>query len=194
MEAHRVLKPGLILLGLLVAPAVGLPADRVVQYAIRVDPTDPNSRVQYVLSASLSARQQDGNWIGWEVESYTITEKAVLGSDTVWEVALPYVDTSDGLWWVEHADPDNPTRAEFVEPAGIGGTAVAGDSAVPNLKFWVVGVPYAPPPDGAPYEVTGAINFAFSATATASDPPADSGNGEPVDLPDVPQDPGMVAQ
>jgi len=186
MSVHRFLKPCLILVGLLVGPALGLPADRVVHYAIRVDPTNPNSRVQYVLSATLSARERYGDWIGWEVENFTITEKAVLGKDTVWGVDFPFVDTSDGLWWVRHADPANPVRSEFVEPAGVIDTAVPNDPAIPNLYFRVVGVPYAPPAGGAPFGVTAALDFEFSTTLDPYDPPDDGGDNEPADMPDTP--------
>ena len=198
MKTHRVLKPCLIVVGLLVGPAFGLPADRVVYYAIRVDPTNPNSRVQYVLASTISAREQDGDWIGWEVANYSITEKALLGSDTVWAVDLPFVDTTDGLWWVEHADPNAPVRSDFAVPAAVIDTAVASDPGIPNLYFDVVGVPYTPPAGGAPFEVTGALDFAFWSVPQAADPPAppapppdppdDSGDDEPVDdsIPDTP--------
>lgn len=197
MKTYRFLKPCLILVGLLVGPAFGLPPDRVVNYAIRVDPTNPNSRVQYVLSSTVSAQEQDGDWIGWEVQNYTITEKAVLGSDTVWAVDLPFVDTTDGLWWVEHADPDNPNRPEFVVPAAVIDTAVANDPGIPDLYFDVVGAPYTPPAEGAPFEVTGALNFVFSTTSDPNDSPDDMGAGvlvgvsDPSDPPDppYPQDP-----
>ncbi len=209
MKARRFLKPCLILVGLLVGPAFGLPANRVVHYAIRVDPTNPNSRVQYVLSVTISAQAQDGDWIGWEVESYRITEKALLGSDTVWAIDFPFVDTTDGLWWVEHADPDGPIRPEFVEPAGVIGTAVANDPADPDLYFDVVGVPYTQPPEGAPFEVTGALDFAFWAMEEPPpspppgeqgppppppDPPDDKGDDEPVDSPDLPNPPSHSSQ
>ncbi len=192
MKTYRVAKPCAILVALLVGPAFGLPPDRVAHYAIREDPTVPTSRVQYVLSSTISAQEQDGDWIGWEVQGYTITEKAVLGSDTVWAADFPFVDTSDGLWWVEHADPDNPIHSEFVLPAGVIGAAVSNDPAVPDLYFAVVGAPYAPPAGGAPYEVTGALNFRFSTTALPSDPPDDDGDDEPVDVPLPPQDPPVA--
>ena len=188
MKTYRVMKPCLILVGLLVGPAFGLPAERVAHYVIRLDPTNPGSRVQYVLSSTISAQEQDGDWIGWEVQSYKITEKAVLGSDTVWAADFPFVDTSDGLWWVEHADPDNPIPSEFALPAGIVGAAVSNDPGVPALYFSVVGAPYSPPAGGSPVEATGALTFSFSRTPDPNDPPDDSGDDEPVDLPD-PADP-----
>jgi len=186
MKAHRFVKPCAILVGLLVGPAFGKPADRVVQYAIHVDPTNPKSRVQYVLSLTISAREQDQGWIGWQVENYTITEKAILGRDTVWSVDFPFVDTTDGLWWVEHIDPDNPDRSEFGMPAAVVDTAVAQDAGDPDLHFSVVGVPYASPAGLEQSGVIGAVDFTFSTTANPYDLPDDSGDGEPVDTPDTP--------
>ena len=201
MKTLGFLRPCLIVVGLLVGPAFGLPADRVVHYAIRVDPTNPNSRVQYVLAPTISAREQDGDWVGWEVANYSITEKALLGSDTVWAVDLPFVDTTDGLWWVEHADPNAPVRSDFAVPAAVIDTAVASDPGSPNLYFDVVGVPYTPPAGGGPFEVTGALDFAFWSVPQAADPPLppdpptppdppdDSGDDEPVDIPEPYNDP-----
>jgi len=93
---------------------------------------------------------------------------------------------------VEHADPDNPVRSDFVEPAPVTDTALADDPADPDLHFDVVGVPYTPPPGGPPYAVTAALDFTF--TKDGHTDPDDSGNDEPVDVPDWGSDPGMGAQ
>ena len=67
-----------------------------------------------------------------------------------WEDEDPEVDTTDGLWWVEHADPDNPVPSDFVETAPVAGTAIAADPEDPDLDFDVAGVPYTEPPEGPP--------------------------------------------
>ncbi len=192
MSARRTLTVGASVL-MMCSAAMALPADRVIHFAIHQDPENPNSRVQYYLSLSITAVDQDGDFVAWEIENYKITEKAVLGADTVWDVDFPQVGTADGLWWVEHDDPDNPIRPEFVEPAPVADTAVANDPADPDLDFDVVGVPYTPPPGGPPYDVTGAIDFAFSTTSDPDDPPDDSGDDEPVDSVPSP-DPAPAAQ
>lgn len=170
-----------------------LPNDRVVCFAIHSDPTNPSSRVQYVLALSISAQQQDGNWIGWQIDNYRITERAILGSDATWDIDFPFVSTADGLWWVEHDDPSAPKRSEFLLPPGVADTAIANDPGDPDLAFDVVGVSYVEPPEGAPYEYTAALDFSFSTTADPNDPPDDSGNDEPVDGADLPE-PGPTAQ
>ena len=193
MSARRILAVGASVL-MMYSGAMALPPDRVVHIAIHQNPENPNSRVQYYLSYSITAEEQDGDWIGWEIETFTITEKALLGSDTVWDVDDPDVGTTDGLWWVEHDDPDNPVRADFVEPAPVADTAVANDPADPDLDFDVVGVPYTAPPEGPPYEITGAISFAFSTTPDPNDPPDDGGDDEPVDNGPPPWPPPPTSQ
>ncbi len=189
MSARRILTVGASVL-MMYSGAMALPPDRVVHIAIHQNPENPTSRVQYFLSYSITAVEQDGDWIGWEIENLKITEKALLGADTVWDVDYPDVGTTDGLWWIEHDDPADPVRADFVEPAPVADTAVASDPADPDLDFDVVGVPYTEPPEGPPYEITGAINFAFSTTPDPDDPPDDSGDDEPVDG-DNPPDPPL---
>ena len=174
------------------AVAEALPPDRVVHFAIHENPSNPASRIQYVLSLSISAQDQSGDFIGWAVDNYKITEKAILGSDTVWDVDSPAIDTADGLWWVPHADPDNPVRTDFVEPAPVAGTALANDPTDPDLHFDVVGVPYTPPPGGPPYTVTAALDFTF--TLDGHTDPNDSGDDEPVDIPDWGTDPSMGSE
>jgi len=169
-----------------------LPPDRVVHYAIREDPADPDSRIQYVLSLSLSAQEQNVDYIGWSVDNYMITETAVIGVDSVWDVDAPNVLTTDGLWWVKHADPDNPVRSDFVEPAQIADTASAHDPSDPDLHFDVAGVPYSEPPEGPPYAVTAALDFTF--IKDGSSEPDDSGSHEPADVPDWSGAPGSGAQ
>ncbi len=192
MNAHTIFT-GWITGLVLTTAAAALPADRTIYIAIHQNPANPHSRVQYVLAQMITAVEQDGDWIGWEIENYKITEKALLGADTVWDVDYPDVGTTDGLWWVEHYDPDNPVPADFAEAAPVADRAIANDPANPDLYFDVAGVPYTAPPGGPPYELTGAISFTFSTTANANDPPDDSGDDEPVDSPDNPNPPNPTA-
>lgn len=176
--------------------ALALPQDRVVHIGIHEDPQQPASRIQYILSFSLSAQEQDGDSIGWEVSYLKITEKAILGSDTEWDVDLPDVDSSDGWWWVEHGDPAAPVRSDFVELPSIADTAFAINPTEDNLEFDIAGVPYTPPPGGPPYSVTAALDFAFTkgGNPDPEPPPDDSGDNEPVDVPDWPDDPTTSSQ
>jgi len=40
-----------------------------------------------------------------------------------WLEDLPYLDTPDALWWVEHNNPDRPHSIEFEHPPLVQGTA-----------------------------------------------------------------------
>jgi len=185
MKARRRGLFAFVLVTFLGGVAYGLPEDRVVTIGIHSNPDDSTSRVQYEVALSLSAVTQDGNWIGWEVVNLTLREKATLGTDTVWSIDYPLVDTEDELWWVEHSDPSQPVRTDFKELAPIVGVALPETPGVKNLDFSIEGVPYAPPPEGAPYASTSAISFRLRLTnETTSDPTKladDSGADEPVD-------------
>jgi len=193
MQAGRIVKWYLTLAGLFAGPVLALPADQVIQYDIHVDPSDPSSRVQYTLAVSITAVSQDGNWIAWDVTNYQITEWATLGADTVWDVDNPHVDTADGYWWVSHSNPNDPQLSDFVKPARVSDTAIANDPTDPDLDFDVTGKAYVPPSGGAPYQVTGSLDFRFSTTPDPNDPPDDGGDDEPVDLP-LPPDGTPTAQ
>lgn len=185
MQARRRGLYVLVVFAFLGGVAYGLPADRVVTIGIRSNPDNPTSPVHYEAALSLSAVAQDGNWIGWEVVNLTFREKATLGTDTVWSIDYPLVDTQDELWWVEHADPNQPVRTDFKELAPITGVALPVTPGMKNLDFSIEGVPYTPPPEGAPYASTSAISFRLRLTTeTTSDPTqvaTDSGTGEPID-------------
>jgi len=178
-----------------VQAASALPPDRNVYFLVRQNPDNPSSPIQYYFTLELTADSQDGNEVGWAVVAFSITEKATLGSDTVWSLVDPFVDTADGLWWVTHADPDNPVRSEFTLPVRVADTAVAEDPSDDDLDFDMAGVDYTPPPEGAPYEVTAALDFSLKRSSTPpDDPPDDSGDDEPVDTPDSPSPPNPTAQ
>lgn len=185
MQARRWGLYVFVLFTFLGGSAFGLPEDRVVTIGIRTNPDNPTSSVHYEVALSLSAVAQDGNWIGWEVVNLTFREKATLGTDTLWSIDYPLVDTDDELWWVEHADPSKPVRPDFKELAPIMGVALPETPGAKNLDFSIEGVPYTPPPDGAPYANTSAISFRLRLTTeTTSDPTQvadDSSADAPVD-------------
>lgn len=174
-----------------------LPPDRVVYYAIHTNPTNPTSPVQYYLTLSISAQSQDGNDIGWQIDTYRVTEKATLGNDTAWEIELPDVDSPDGLWWVTHVDPNAPDRSDFLTIAPVAGRAVALDPNDNDLDIEVSAGTYTPPLEGDPWEVTTAITYAFAVAQQpppSEPPPGDGGSDEPVDMPIPPMDPTNSSQ
>ena len=80
-----------------------------VDYLIREVPEDPNSNVIYIISLGIKAEQTDGDWVGWLIGEVAIVRPGSVGqTEAYWIEDSPYVPTSDGLWWVEHADPNHP--------------------------------------------------------------------------------------
>ena len=166
------------------------PVDRVITYSIHEIPTDPSSDVVFVVSLDLTAADLDGSWVGWEIESAEFRQPGIGGgADTVWTKSSPFIDTVDGLWWIEHVDPTAPEVAEFVMPPELLGTAAADDPANADLEYDLVGVVYTPPapPETPPYENTSALAFAFTEEGQAE--PIEEADEEPADTVGSNQDP-----
>lgn len=101
-----------------------LPNGRTLTYDVGETPGDFDSPLVYEYEMHLTAQQQSGNSIGWAVDSVTIRE--LDENETVintWVDSAPNIDSTDGLWWVAHADPANPVLGEFAESPSIDGTA-----------------------------------------------------------------------
>ena len=160
-----------------------LPGEQTVEYVIHEDPLDALSDVAFVVRMDLSAGEPDGAWIGWEVTAVEFRKPGTGGTpDTVWIQTHPYLDTADGLWWVEHADPAAPVLAEFDMPPWLLGTAAATDPVDADLDYDFEGVEYtAPPaPDEPPYAHTTGLAFAFVEQGS-SEPLEESDEDEPVE-------------
>ncbi|MCP5117621.1 MAG: hypothetical protein GY953_42905, partial [bacterium] len=57
------------------------------------------------------------------------------------------VDTPDGLWWIEHADPEDPQLGEFDMPPLVSGAAAAQTEPEPDLDYAFEGVELQGPGD-----------------------------------------------
>lgn len=160
----------------------------LVQYKLRETPSDPNSAVTWTIGLYLKEKQVDSNDVGWLIESIKISQLDSVGlPENVWTEETPTVDSSDGLWWAEHADPNDPQASEFVEPPLLESTATTEDPASADLDYYLEGVPYNPPSGGPPYVETGALNYTF--TLVGSSDPEHEGEDEPVDIPPVEDSP-----
>lgn len=160
-----------------------LPADRSVHYVVRNIPTDPSSGILFTMSLNIQAIEQVGNSVAWEITS-VVFNKPAGGVDEFWSVEFPFVNTNDGLWWVEHADPVIPVRNEFVYVPTLLGTAVPDDPNNQNLNFDIAGGIYIPPPEGSPYETTTVLSYSLT-----TEDSNDSGDDEPVEVPSGVNDP-----
>ena len=144
-----------------VAPLQAVPPDYIVGYEIREDPSDAQSDVIWRVELHLLEEDSDADSIGWEIQLIKIIELGQAGeTDTVWAEVSPTVATPDGLWWVDHADLDDPQPAEFDMPPDLDGTADAEEAGDPDLDYEFEGV--TPTPSGPTYggDVAGAtFNF-----------------------------------
>lgn len=113
-----------------------LPADRTVDYILRLVPENETSAVVFTVELTVSAVAADGDTVGWAVVGAVFSETdsngLVLRS---WTDESPELGSGDGLWWVSHADGENPTAAEFVALPELAGTAPADDAQEPDLEY-----------------------------------------------------------
>lgn len=137
--------------------AADSPPTRFVQYVIYDDVNAPNRQIAWRVALELHAAESDGDAIGWAVDELQIREDDA--SPRTWIVAAPDVDTPDGLWWVTHADPDNPQLQEFDMPPFIGGTATAENEAA--LAYEMAGVAYTAPAGGPHFASVAALDLRF---------------------------------
>lgn len=162
-----------------------LPEDQTVYYYIHEYPNQPNCDVVFTIRLDLTAADSDADAVGWRITSAEFRQPGNRqAQDKVWTEASPIVNSPDGLWWVEHADPAFPELEEFTLPPKLVGLAMAQDPLDKNLEYDFKGVPYVPPPEGAPFDITGALTYVF---AEEEEDPVEQGKDEPVEVPpDIP--------
>lgn len=159
-----------------------LPPDETVVLIIREDPEEPESSPKFSIKLSLKAQSMVGQSVGWAINRATIRRFVDEVPDAEWQDTGAVVLTSDGLWWVEHANPQTPDLSEFANPPHIVGNADAKTGNVNDLDYDIEGVLYTPPPEGPPYAVTIGLNHYFiqQGGLTAED----TGIDEPVEADD----------
>lgn len=134
------------------------PQTWTVRYWVHETPADPNSPVTFKYELALAAADGDCTATGWAVASIEIRQVDALGgSDRVWTDDDPNVPTSDGLWWVSHADVASPRSSEFVLPPNLTGVATAADPNDADLNYSLAGVAEAPPSSSG-YAVTAVLS------------------------------------
>lgn len=165
-------------------PALGdLPADQLITYYTRETPTDPQSAVVMEVLVRLTAVAATAEEVGWAIGEINIVR---LGEGSIpdqeWVDPAPELLTSDGLWWVAHADLMEPQLHEFAIAPALVGTALPTAETNEDLGYFLEGSEYVPPPEGAPFENTVALSYSFRLLA-AQEPidedeevPAESGD------------------
>lgn len=112
----------------------------------------------------LTESNSSGDDIGRSVDKVKFIEvNAEPTADREWIDTSVSFDTSDRLWWITHADPDNPALAEFDMPPLIDGLAAAQETSEPDLEYELEGVTYFPPPSplGPHFAITAALDLKF---------------------------------
>ena len=167
-----------------------LTPDFTVQFNLRETPGDPLSDITHRVIMGLFEDSRSGDNVGWEARILTIHELDENGDVAYrWSKGWPTVDTTDGLWWIEHADPNNPVMEEFVLPPRIYDTALALDQGVSDLDFDIEGNSYTEPPGGPPFDTTGSLDSFLQLAETPPPQPKKDENDEPVEMPDDPEEP-----
>src|SRR6266852_2207011 len=82
--------------------AMALPLPQRVSFQVHETPGDPTTPLQFTLSLSVTATDQKGESIAWQVTQAHFVEAGANGRD--WSVSNPTIGTEDNLWWVEHSD------------------------------------------------------------------------------------------
>jgi hypothetical protein len=155
-------------------------ASQSISYKIHETPEDPNSAVVFVVTLTVDEADRDGDKVGWEVLEAYIEQAGTPAS--AWVKNAPLVWTTDGLWWITHADPDNPVVEEFASPPAITGTAEVHSQGTESLVFQLEGTVYDQQLKGTPYAVNGALDYVFALANTTE--PLKEGGGEIVDVSD----------
>jgi len=121
--------------------AATLPDDLAVEYYLHETPGDPQSDVVYTFRLFLTAVDQDGDEIAWDIQRLDIVQLGENATDLVWTDQEASFASGDGHWWIEHADPQQPDTAEFDLPPLLTGSAAAEDPGDPDLDYTLQGVP-----------------------------------------------------
>jgi len=135
------------------------PIGRLISYGLHDDPNDPNSAVIMTVMLHVTLDTHIGNSVGWEITEIEFVEPGVGGADdTVWIESDPNVPSSDGLWWVDHADWTDPQAEEFAEPPHLVGIAAAEHPGDADLEYDFEGDEYT---GQGPWDPTGYLNYEF---------------------------------
>ncbi len=152
-----------------------LPDDQSIRYNIRETPSDPGSKVIFTITLELTADQQDGDSIGWqinEIQFVRMSDKA--------EWIEQFATSPLSLWWVDHADHYSPKLAEFAMSPLLAGTADAVNPSDPDLDYKFKGVECDPVCQGMYGGDVGALDVLLWVLG-AAEPDVDD-DDEPVEV------------
>lgn len=165
------------LLSVFAGKAQALPPDQSLEYRIY-----DGSVLIFKIRLYLKHAESGVGENGWSVTKAEFHQPGTNEGD--WVKNNPSVDTPDGLWWVEHADIENPELSEFCLPPLLEGCAESKDPADEDLDYSFEGHVYTEPPGGRPYDITVALDYLFQRVGKSN--PEEEGDDEPAELDEVP--------
>lgn len=158
-----------------------------IVYLIRDVPSDPQSAVTLSVEIHLTQLEAVDGVALWRPDwmSFTRYDEAGQPMETYFD-ANPAFLTLDGLWPVEHLDPEHPQRDEFIRPPAIQGQAEPASPESEPLDYYLEAAHAQGTPTATPYAVTATLDYYF--LGSVEEPPIE-GEGEPVESPDNEEDP-----
>jgi hypothetical protein len=121
--------------------------NKVITYRVYDDPSDQQNREAiWEIRLYVTESESDQDSIGWAIGKIEVVDLSV-DPDKVYTDQSPTVDTADGLWWVTHADLEDPQVAEFDDAPPLSGTADAPDPQEPDLEYELAGAELSSPED-----------------------------------------------
>lgn len=163
-----------------------LPGERTIQYKIRDTPSDADSTPVFIVELDLSASDMDGDSVGWKINEMRFLDKNPTRTPLKsWVKSSPTVSTQDGLWWIDHADPDDPQVSEFDVTPLLEDTATA-QGSYNDLDFSFQGAGYS----GSPVYGGNVAGLTHEFTIVGAATPEEEGDDEPAELDEVADPPG----
>ncbi len=155
-----------------------LPSDLNVEYKIRETPSNPNSDVVFTVELVLTAEDESGSSVGWEIKKIRLTDvDAAPFGPWIWEEVSPTVNTGDGLWWVTHSDHTDPQFEEFDVTPLLEGTATS--LGYPDdLVYSFQGATYS----GTPMFGGSVSALTYEFTIDGEEDPEEEGDDEPAEV------------
>lgn len=149
-------------------------------------PNDVESPLLYAFSLTLTPADEAGNAIGWLIEEAALIRPDAGGGDPhVFIDTDPNVASGDGLWWVQHADPNAPTIEEFDYTPLVTGATVPLDSSDPDLEYEFEGHGPVQGGQGTSQPMLAAVSYVI--IQSGEEEPEEEGDNEPMPIdPDTP--------
>jgi hypothetical protein len=164
------------------------PTEKTIVYRVYKDPGQENSPVYLTFEMHVYREAQTNNNVGWRADQLQIKLWDDNGNPMhVWTDETPEFQTTDGLWWVAHADPCEPLSTEFILPPALEGSAETGSTEVDDLDYAVEGTNPALP---RPSFFTPTTYLTYIVTLANETTPLDEEDDEPVETPESSGDPG----